>query len=278
MLQVKPGYKPQAEDTSIETDAYEFSLLRQKTNSDRFLMAAACTSTTRRFCISGLCHQYPDLAEKELAPFVAKAFLGLDLIHFQIKGTLMTWIQDSNQLAILMHRIFEATQIPYYITGGVAASTYGDPRSTRDLDIVFTLEKVRLPSLVAALESSGFYVPGVDDLSSGRMQTLGITHQETIARCDLVLAQDTEFDRVKFTRRTLINIVGYGSVYFASPEDVILNKLRWGKQSQSEKQWRDVLGVLKIQGQNLDFTYLRQWAEPLGMMEDLNRAIVEAGL
>ncbi|MBD2462577.1 hypothetical protein H6G89_16145 [Oscillatoria sp. FACHB-1407] len=67
-------------------------------------------------------------------------------------------------------------------------------------------------------------------------------------------------------------------LYFASPEDTILNKLRWGKRSQSEKQWRDVLGILKVQVENLDYGYMADWANQLGILDDLQQALTEAGL
>jgi hypothetical protein len=66
--------------------------------------------------------------------------------------------------------------------------------------------------------------------------------------------------------------------WLASPEDAILAKLLWGQQSQSEKQWRDVLGVLKVQGDSLDFAYLTQWASRLDLTELMERAIAAAGL
>lgn len=86
-----------------------------------------------------------------------------------------------------------------------------------------------------------------------------------------------EFDRLKFERRRVIEFEGT-ALYFASPEDVILNKLRWRQRSGSEKQWRDVLGILKVQTENLDLDYLTQWAEQLGIEAALNQALTEAGI
>ena len=68
-----------------------------------------------------------------------------------------------------------------------------------------------------------------------------------------------------------------GNLYFASPEDVVLNKLRWGQQSRSEKQRRDVLGILKTQ-KDLDFNYLHTQAEEIGVAEDLQQAMIDAGI
>jgi hypothetical protein len=274
---LKPTYHPQASDTSIEVDTFEFELLRQRSNSDRALMTAALTRGARQLCLCGLKHTHRELTKRPFALLVTRAFLGDDCPpNFTPGGNEMTWIQDSFELAAQLHTIFEDTKIAYYITGGVASTTYGEPRTTRDLDVVISLPLSQLDLLISGLERAGFYVPGVDDVRSGRMRTLGITHITTIARADIVLASDTEFDRLKFSRCQAIDIAGRGTLYFASPEDVILNKLRWGQASQSEKQWRDVLGVLKVQAAKLDFNYLRHWAEQLELLAVLERAIQQA--
>jgi hypothetical protein len=276
---VKPGYRPQASDTSIETDIFEFALLRQRSNSDRLQMSAILTQGAKQLCLCGLRQTHSSLSETEFASAIARAFLGENYPdEFTPTGNEMTWIQDSISLAIQLHTIFEELNILYYITGDVAASAYGEPRTTRDLDAVIAVSPSNIDRLVQRLESEGFYVPGVEDVRSGRMQMLGITHQETIARADLMLAGESNFEREKFNRRRAIAIDGRGTIYLASPEDIILNKLRWSAQSQSEKQWRDVLGILKVQKENLDFDYLNQQAEQLELSSALTRAFTEAGV
>ncbi|OLP19952.1 hypothetical protein BST81_02925 [Leptolyngbya sp. 'hensonii'] len=276
---VKLGYRPQAASTSIETDVFEFALLRQRSNPDRLQMSAVLTQGARQLCLAGLRQTHPFLSESALAQAIAKAFLGNDCPpEFIPSGTEMTWIQDSIALAIQLQTIFADLDIPHYITGGVAAATYGEPRTTRDLDMVISLSLDRLDELVQSLENEGFYVPGVEDLHSGQLQTLGITHRETIARADLMLAGTNSFEQAQFSRRWAIEIPNRGTLYLASPEDIILSKLQWGTQSQSEKQWRDVLGILKVQSQTLDFGYLTCEAETLGLTQALLQAITEAGL
>lgn len=63
-----------------------------------------------------------------------------------------------------------------------------------------------------------------------------------------------------------------------SPEDLVLQKLLWGSTSQSEKQWRDVLGVLKLQESSLDYGYITEWAEYLALVDMLIQALTEAGI
>lgn len=276
---VKPGYRPQAEDTNIETDVFEFSLLRQRTSAERLQMAIAHSQMARRLSLAGLTRLHETLSAPAFAQKVAQVFLGEDCpAGFIPGGNEMTWIQDSISLAATLNTIFERSNIPYYITGGVASAFHGEPRSTRDLDVVIQVPLPAIPALAAELEQQGFYVPGVDDALVGRMASLNITHQETIARADLLIAQDSEFDLLTFARRQTHTIPGVGNLCFISPEDIVLNKLLWGKRSQSDKQWRDVLGVLKVQQTALDRDYLHHWAAKLDVVDQLEQALLAAGL
>jgi hypothetical protein len=243
-----PGYRPQAEDTSLETDLLGFYLLRQRTPTERLGMAASLMQSARKLSLHCLSQRFAHLSPPAFARKLAEAWLQEDCPpNYVPTGSKMTWIQDSTELAAQLHSIFAAVGVPYYITGSVAAITCGEPRTTRDLDVVISIPRHGLQSLVTALEAAGFYVPDVEDTVTGRMRTLQITQVATISRADLVLPDDNPYEQLKFQRRQLISLPNGTEVYLASPEDLVVNKLRWGQQSQSEKQWRDVLGVLKTQ-------------------------------
>lgn len=275
---IKPGYRPQADDTSAETDLLTFHLLRQRTAAERLSSAASLTRSARKLSLCSLRQQFGYLSPTQFAKKIALAWLQENCPPNYIPtGESPMWIQDSVQLAIKPHPIFEELGISYYITGGVAAISYGEPRTTQDLDLVMAISPDVIDRLSDALTEAGFYVPGIDDVKSGRMRTLQIIEMESISRADLVVAGTDEFERLKFTRRRVIEFEGT-ALYFASPEDVILNKLRWRQRSGSEKQWRDVLGVLKVQAENLDFGYMRDWAEQLGLVDALNQAVTESGV
>jgi hypothetical protein len=132
--------------------------------------------------------------------------------------------------------------------------------------------------IAAIFETAGFYVSGLDDVIAKRMSSFQITQIATISRADLMIPAATEFSRIQLTRRQMISISTGKDVYFASPEDVIINKLIWGKQSQSEKQWRDVLSIMKTQRESLEYNYLREWADKLGITPDYLQATIEAGV
>ncbi|CAD5912969.1 hypothetical protein [Planktothrix agardhii] len=275
---IKPGYRPQSQDTTPEVDCLEFWLLKQRTPEQRLIMGSSINQNARRFSISCFRQRFSYLSKEQFSRKLAEAWLAEDCPHHYIPtGNEMSWVQDSITLAEILHPILESLNIPYYITGGVAAIAYGEVRTTRDLDIVISISSQDLTLLILQLEAIGFYVSGVDDVVSGRMRILQVTHIETISRADLIMAENSEFEQIKFERRQQYKIPTGATVFLASAEDVILNKLYWRKSNQSEKQWRDVLGVLKVQGQCLDLAYLKLRAESLGLVEDLDQALIEAG-
>ena len=276
---IQPGYCPQSEDTTLQTDLLIFYLLRQRTATERLRMSASLTRSARQLSLSSLRQQFRHLSPAQFAQKIALAWLQEHCPpdnYIPIVESPM-WIQDSVSLAIKIHPILEKLGISYYITGGVAAISYGEPRTTQDLDLVIAISPLDIQRLTHHLTQSGFYVPDVDDVKSGRLKILQITDIESISRADLILAGTDEFEHFKFQRRRVIEFAGT-ALYFASPEDVILNKLLWRQHSGSEKQWRDVLGILKVQGEQLDFDYLWQYAEAFGFAKDLDQAFTEAGV
>ena len=276
---IKTGYRSQSDSTSIAADVADFAQLRQLTGWQRWQVAARLIRWSRAVSLRGIQKARPEEATRVFA----QAVLGDRWVPtLDLTGDREMWIQDPSEIARLLHPLLEQLNIPYYITGGVAAIVYGEPRTTRDLDLVVHLPRQSLTPLVTALESSGFYCPplAVEAIESGQEQTLSVTHTAMVLNADLVLQTDTPFDRSKLQRRRLeaLDIAGLQSFWVASPEDLILSKLLWGKGTDSQKQWRDVLGVLKVQGETLDFTYMATWAVSLGLSETLAQALVEAGL
>ncbi|MEM9540763.1 MAG: hypothetical protein AAGA60_14820 [Cyanobacteria bacterium P01_E01_bin.42] len=273
------GYRPQAEDTIAEADRLEFLLLRSRSPLQRYGMAQALMKRTRQLSLQSIKRRFPDLTGIALAEKIARAWLQDDYPRAFVPGNNeKMWIQDPLEIAFLLHDLFESLQIEYFIAGGSAAILYGEPRTTRDLDMVVSMQRDRLDEAIASLEESGFYVAGVEDVKSGRLDILQVIHIATIARGDLILSGTTPFDRVQLERRQAVPMEEERILYYASPEDTILSKLQWRQQSQSEKQWRDVLGILKVQGELLDLDYLQEWATRLGLSADLRLVLVEAGL
>ncbi len=174
-----------------------------------------------------------------------------------------------------------ALDVRHVIGGSLASSAYGYPRSTRDVDILAELRPEHVEPFVTALGEE-FYVDLEtvrDAVESGT--SFNVIHQATMFKADIFVARtgpwtEQEMARARTEwldlpdRRVLIRI--------SSPEDTMLHKLLWYQLGGevSDRQWSDVLGILRIQGDALDQAYLDRWATALGVAELLNRARQEA--
>jgi len=272
------GYRPQSIDTNINADLVRFHLYRQRTTIERLILGAKYKQSARQLSLECLGQSFPELAPEAFAQKVARAWLQAKCPVDYTPLYPMTWNQDPTAIAALLSQILNTANIPYYITGGVAAIAHGEPRATIDLDVVILIDLADLPTLAANFETQGFYVAGLTDVLGGSLRCLNITHLETIENIDLMISGKEEYDLIKFDRKRLYTLPGSGEVAIASPEDVIISKLIWRRESQSDKQWRDILGVLKVQQEKLDFAYLQSWVERFGLEQDWQRAKLEAGI
>ncbi|WP_346294366.1 hypothetical protein [Sphaerothrix gracilis] len=278
-LSAPAGYRSQAQDTGIETDLLCFYLLRQKTVAQRLQMGTQLMRSARQLAINCFQQRFSELTPPQFKRKLAEAWLQEYCpADYVPGGSEVTWIQDSIQLAAELHHLLTHAAIPYYVTGGVATIAYGETRTTQDINVVLAVSGEAIAALATRLEQAGFYVPGVDEVASGRMQTLQVTQIDTISRADLIIAEDSAYERLKFERRQAYTLENDATLYLASPEDLVMTKLRWGQGRQSEKQWRDVLGILKAQQAQLDYDYMHRWAAEFSLSEALSQATVAAGV
>ncbi|BAZ85431.1 hypothetical protein [Dolichospermum compactum] len=278
----KPNYQPQSQDTDIEADIYFFQKWRQLSLKQRMERFISHERGVKKLCLVGIKSRHRNLTIQEIRDLFTRAVLGEKFTpDFQPKGINENmWIQDSISLAGELHQIFESINIDYYVSGGVASSIHGEPRSTRDLDLVIEVKPNQIDLLVKTLEAFGYYCPvgAVEDLQRGLGNILNITHTETIANADIYITDNSPFAISQMNRKILIDVEEIPAFWIASAEDTILQKLRWGKGSKSEKQWRDVLGIIKLQADNLDYHYLTEWAENLDLVADLSEVLTQAGI
>lgn len=278
----KPSYQPQSQDTDIEADIYFFQKWRQLSLKQRIERFISHERGVKKLCLIGIKSRNRNSTIQEIRNLFTRAVLGEKFTpDFQPKGIKENmWIQDSISLAGELHQLFESINIDYYVSGGVASSIHGEPRSTRDLDLVIEFKPNQIDLLVKTLEASGYYCPAgaVEDLQHGCGNMLNITHTETIANADIYITDNSPFAISQMQRRILVDLDGIPAFWIASAEDIILQKLRWGKGSKSEKQWRDVLGIIKLQADNLDYAYLAEWAEILDLVVDLSEVLTQAGI
>ncbi|MBK7702472.1 MAG: hypothetical protein IPI34_06015 [bacterium] len=178
-------------------------------------------------------------------------------------------------------RIFDALGIRYLVGGSLASSLYGIPRATQDVDLVADLELSHVDGLSAAL-SGGFYADAVMIRDAvDRHESFNVVDLETMFKADIFVARGDSWscEEMARARPEQIDVPGGAvSINFASPEDTLLHKMVWYKlgNQTSERQWRDIVGVVKVQGASLEVAYLERWAPTLGVSDLLLRALKEA--
>lgn len=190
----------------------------------------------------------------------------------------MTTAIDPIATAIAVARIFDTLGILHTIGGSIAASFAGEPRSTIDIDFVAAIDEAQVPGLVDAL-ALDFYVDA--DALRRAVRSRGNTNlieQRTQLKVDLFVAGGTPLDEQQLRRRQEVRLDGDRRIYVHPPEDILLQKLRWYRMGgeSSDRQWRDILGIIRVQGPRLDRDYLVQNGPALGVTTLLTRALDEA--
>lgn len=189
-----------------------------------------------------------------------------------------------SDLEIVLRKITEALtslQIRFVVGGSISSSIFGIPRSTNDVDILLELDRERAAALVGLLKGQ-FYIDA--DRVQGSVSTqrsFSIIHLATLLKVDFFIRVSDPWLEEEMRRKRqerISNEADSITIPVSSPEDNILHKLRWFLMGGlvSEKQWKDILGVLKVQQKNLDYDYLRRWAIVMGLAELLDKALHEA--
>lgn len=171
----------------------------------------------------------------------------------------------------------ESIGIDYVIGGSIASSLYGKVRFTQDVDMTVEPFEGKADEFFRLVRSD-FYI-GWDAMQQALRQrgSFNVVHLESAFKIDVFIRKDTEFERQLLTRRKFMKLSERSKKAFSvvSAEDIILLKLRWYQQGgcSSEIQWEDILSVLEVQTDKLDFEYIRRWAKVLEVNELLEKAI-----
>jgi hypothetical protein len=161
----------------------------------------------------------------------------------------------------------DAAGVPHMLAGSFASSIHGSPRSTQDIDIVIDPTFQSLDRLLALLAVGDDYVDA--DVARDEFKRRGqfnVIDGATSWKADLIFRKARPFSRAELDRRAPAEVLGV-SAFVASAEDTILAKLEWSKLGESERQLRDVQGIIEVQGDALDRTYIERWLDDLAVRD-----------
>jgi hypothetical protein len=175
-----------------------------------------------------------------------------------------------SQQELLTHVVstLNSCGIDYMLTGSVASSVQGEPRTSHDIDIVLQVRQSAVPALIQAFSPPRFYLTkeSITDaiLHQGMFNVIDVSGGDKI---DFWILTDEPFDQSRFARKLRQLLFGI-DVCISTPEDTIIQKLYWAKKSGgSEKQFTDALRVYELQYALLDMTYISRWVKTLHIEE-----------
>lgn len=179
-------------------------------------------------------------------------------------------------------RILEKFQIPYMLGGSFASSAYGIPRATHDADLIADLHQEAVEPFVKAFKNDFYIDPeSVQEAVNGK-SSFNLIHYESAFKIDVFIADNTAYSQETFKRKQkqVVAPAQNRSIYMLSPEDTVLSKLCWYRMGgeRSDSQWKDILGVIKVQARRLDTQYIFKWAAAVKVADLAEKAFAQANL
>jgi hypothetical protein len=175
---------------------------------------------------------------------------------------------EQSELLRYFTSVLEQLGLRYFVTGSVATIFFGEPRFTNDIDIVVDFPAGQISAFCEAFPSSEFYVSEetVRRAVAAKGQ-FNVIHPASGLKVDVMVPSPSAFNRSRFERARRLRPAPDFEAVFATPEDVILKKLEYYRDGGSEKHLRDIAGVLKISGAQIDLAYIDEWSLQLGLAD-----------
>lgn len=182
---------------------------------------------------------------------------------------------DPLAVACIIGRQLEALGIRYVVGGSVASSFLGEPRSTLDLDIMIERNRDKVRELVAILRESCYVDEEAALQAVEQERSFNAIHLASAMKIDFFIAEAAPFADEALECRRLVDIPGVGALHMYATEDLVVRKLSWFRLGGevSERQWRDVVSLLRINAAEIDFPRLRRLARETNVHDLLDRAL-----
>ncbi len=171
-------------------------------------------------------------------------------------------------------KVLEAMEIPYMLTGSMCCTAYGEPRSTNDIDIVINPTKEQLKALISFFQAIAYVSEDAAMEAYRRRSMFNVISNETVEKIDFIFRTDSSYAVQAFERRIVQNF-GHVVAYSITPEDIVLSKLVWSRQTLPELQFRDIAGIVRMQSETLDREYLKYWGKELKVLRRMEEIFGE---
>lgn len=177
-----------------------------------------------------------------------------------------------------MIETLESLGLQYAIGGSFASSTYGEARTTMDIDISIVLSESDVNRFVIAIQKLGYYVFH-DAIVDAMIQNMpfNVIDASSGYKADMFLVKPTPLEQsiLARSRRVVYDTATNATAVLYSPEDVIIYKLKYFLIGRSQKHLRDIGAILAVQGATLDYDYIARWAQEIGATEVWNQLLAE---
>ncbi|MEO8956962.1 MAG: hypothetical protein ABI465_20615 [Ktedonobacteraceae bacterium] len=282
----------QSVDTHPEAERLMIDVIRKAPVSKRFRLVQSLTQSVLWSSIHAWQESHQEVSEQEAAICSVSCAYGTTLAQ-RVQAALEMreqWhVQPADLVTSMLSvlRVFDELRAPSYLGGSIASSLHGMQQMAQDIDLVVDLSVHMLPALVALLEQH-YVLDTVEARRAVRERTsFPLIHLDSLMKVDVILPQADGFDtamRQQVARYTLDE--RYPPFQVASACEMILYKLqRYQRDERSRTDgmrddagWNDIVGMLKVQGPDLDLVFLERWAETLDIIDTWQRALVDAGL
>ena len=255
-------------------------------DADKLSSASGATRAALAMSLTGIRTRRPDATRREQFLAVAEAKLGAELIARAYGASGPSDEQhaaaaDPVDVALRVAQALEGCGLRYVLGGSLASSINGEPRSTLDVDMMVDMTESAVRCVVEHLGSD--FLADADGLVRAiRARTsVNVVHLATATKVDLFIMGALPIEGTQMQRRRKVAVAGRAGaeLYVYTPEDILLQKLRWYKLGGevSDRQWRDILGILVVQGERLDVRYALGSAAEIGVEGLLKKALDEAG-
>ena len=275
--------------TPAHLEAEVIATLRALSAAQKLALARAMNVMGDRLALAGIQRRRPTASAAEVGYALALQRLPpeqRDSGGALLKGlSLMPTPVDPLALALRVGALLDAQAIPYLVVGSVAAVVHGEYRMTRDLDLVLNLAPRKVRALVDGLREGFTFLPSDITDALARLPAARADWQQRASFCaydtatgfqiGISVSSGRPFEVAQFQRAEIVDIPGDpgGVLRVASAEDTVLAKLEWYKLAPSDRQWRDVQAILRVQDDTINHAYLHQWAAELVITDLLASAL-----